>query len=53
MALYATVIRCGMVVDGTRTPRRRCDAAESGSDLVPILDASGSMWGQVEDEHSG
>ncbi|MFI5365045.1 MAG: hypothetical protein ACHQ4J_05435 [Candidatus Binatia bacterium] len=27
MARYDTVIRGGMVVDGTRMPRRRCDVA--------------------------
>jgi N-acyl-D-aspartate/D-glutamate deacylase len=54
MALYDTVIRGGMVVDGTRMPRRRCDVAIAGgrvaklghissSDAARVLDATGMV----------
>ena len=54
MALYDTVIRGGMVVDGTRMPRRRCDVgikdgriAKLGhiraSDGARVLDAGGMV----------
>ena len=54
MAFYETVIKGGMVVDGTRMPRRRCDVAVKGgriaqlghirsSDGARVLDASGMI----------
>ena len=56
MALYDAVIRGGMVVDGTRMPRRRCDVgikagriAKLGhirpSDGARVLDAGGMVVG--------
>jgi N-acyl-D-amino-acid deacylase len=40
MARYDTVVRGGMVVDGTRMPRRRCDVA--------ILDGRIANLGRID-----
>jgi N-acyl-D-aspartate/D-glutamate deacylase len=54
MAVYDTVIRNGLVVDGTRMPRRRCDVGIAGgriaklgripaSDATRVIDADGRI----------
>jgi N-acyl-D-aspartate/D-glutamate deacylase len=49
MARYDTVIRGGMVVDGTRMPRRRCDVAIADGRIVKLGHIAAGDAAQVLD----